>query len=350
MRRAIRKLLGLRGSARKSRRERPPEGAVFEHLWRAASAASAYPKQRSIRQPNVLLFQMGKVASLALQHAMLSNGINCFHCHTLRYEEEAQRLSQVFVSRTDALAVRNLKLLSKHTALNMLVRWYQANEVSPGRKLKVITLTRDPVTRFVSHQLQRLGYNAQPLIDWHHQVTGGSSITADIREAACAMFREVARLVIEARRSVDAASAQASGSALAKSLPRPQQFIAEAVGSALTPLDWFDQQFLPLFGVDILAAPEFRQSGLAHRDLGSIEVLVIRFEDIGRHMGAIAGHVGLASLDIPPRNVTADKPNASPILEASRIFLATELGKDFQREMRQTSYARACGYDAIAEL
>jgi hypothetical protein len=96
--------------------------------------------------------------------------------------------------------------------------------------------------------------------------------------------------------------------------------------------------------------PEFPQSGLAYRDLGSIEVLVVRYEDFGRHLGEIARYVGLPMLDVPPRNVTAEKPHAAPILDAARAFFATELGIAFQREVRQTSYGRACGYDLKAGL
>jgi hypothetical protein len=58
---------------------------------------------------------------------------------------------------------------------------------------------------------------------------------------------------------------------------------------------------MPLFDIDIGALPEFRQSGLVHRDLGSVEVLVVRFEDLGRHLGEIARYVGLRRSIFPPR-------------------------------------------------
>ena len=56
---------------------------MFEHLWRTAAAASPHGARFSIHQPNVLLFQMGKVASSALEVALIDRGINCFHCHIL---------------------------------------------------------------------------------------------------------------------------------------------------------------------------------------------------------------------------------------------------------------------------
>jgi hypothetical protein len=345
VRRLIRKLVGV-SKAKVPRPSKPPEGPVFTHLWRAAAAASHHRNQLSIHQRNVLLFQMGKVASSALQAALINRGINCFHCHTLRHDEEANRLAHMFeVQPNRVLAARDLTMLSKHTALNMLARWYRVSEVPSDRKLKVITLTRDPITRFVSHLLQGVGYDAKRLVDWHREFTGGRTNGSDVGAAAADMFRQVGRLVIEAKPSVDAEAARANGPALAMTLNPPQPFIAEGVTSALAPLSWFDRQFAPLFGVDLGSLPEFRQSGLAHRDLGSVEVLVVRFEDLYRHLGEIGRYVGLATFDLPARNVTAEKPHALPILEAANAFFATELGVAFQREVRQTRYGRACGYD-----
>ena len=118
---------------------------------------------------------MGKVASTALDNALFKRGINCFHCHSLRHEDEAGRLSQLFKAQPDLpLAARELKLLAKHTTLNMLVRWYRSNQVPVDRKLKVVTLTRDPVDWFISHFVQRFGHDARPLVEWHRHVTAAA--------------------------------------------------------------------------------------------------------------------------------------------------------------------------------
>jgi hypothetical protein len=345
VRRLVRKLLGL-SKTKAPQASKAPEGPVFTHLWRAAVAATHYRNRLSIHQRNVLLFQMGKVASSALQIALVDRGINCFHCHTLRQDEEAHRLSQLFETPPNlVLAARDLTMLSQHTALNMLARWYRTSEVPPDRKLKVITLTRDPVTRFVSHLLQRVGRDVRPLVDWHRAFSGGRTDGGDLGLAAAEMFGQVARLVTEAKPSIDVEAACVKAAALASALQPRQPFIAEGVASALAPLTWFDRQFRPLFDIDVTGLPEFRTSGLAYRDLGSVEVLVVRFEDLGRNLGEVARHVGLATLDLPARNVTAEKPHAAPILEAAKAFFATELGVAFEQELRRTSYGRACGYD-----
>ncbi len=84
LRRFVRKLIGRPPvEAKSSAGERAGENEVFGHLWRAAAAASDYRSQLSIDQPNVLLFQMGKVASLALEAALIDRGVNCFHSHFL---------------------------------------------------------------------------------------------------------------------------------------------------------------------------------------------------------------------------------------------------------------------------
>jgi hypothetical protein len=91
--------------------------------------------------------------------------------------------------------------------------------------------------------------------------------------------------------------------------------------------------------------PEFAAQGIARRNLGFADVLIVRFEDLAKHMDAVAQFVGLTSLELPRRNVTAEKPYANQVLEAARSFAATELGIAFQRELRGSDYGRACGYD-----
>jgi hypothetical protein len=346
LRRFARKLMG--GSpveANGSARERPGEDAVFEHLWRTAAAASDYRRKLSIDHPNVLLFQMGKVASLALEAALVDRGINCFHSHFLGYGREASRLSRLFQAEPNMrLAAIDLKLLTRHTALNMLTRWYRGNQVAPERRLKVITLTRDPVTWYVSQLLQQVGHDPHRLTAWHRDLIEDAA-GDDVRSAAVALLRQVGRLIVEARPSADPAAAHARGKALAMAMDPPQPYVADNFRRALTPLDWFDQEFRPVFDLDIRALPEFAAQGIAQRDLGFADVLIVRFEDLAAHLGAIARFVGLTSLELPHRNVTAEKPYANQVLEAARSFAATELGTAFQRELRQSDYGRACGYD-----
>lgn len=129
----------------------------------------------------------------------------------------------------------------------------------------------------------------------------------------------------------------------------PQPYVARNFSRALAPLTWFDEQFTPMFDIDIRALPEFAEQGLAHRDLGFADLLFVRFEDIAKHMDTIGRFVGLPSLELPPRNVSAKKPFANQVLDAARSFYKTELGIAFQRELRRSDYGRACGYDRLAK-
>jgi len=346
--RLVRKLLGLARTQETLSPARPGEDAVFEHLWRAAAAASDYRRGLSIHRPNVLLFQMGKMASLALEAALIEGGVNCFHCHYLSHGKETERLARMFESQPSfRLAAIDLKLLARHTALNMLTRWYRGNTVAPDCKLKVITLTRDPVTWYVSQLLQTLGHDPRGLRNWHRGFAKNRAADEGAGEAAGELLRQVARLVVDCRPSVDLAAAHESGRARAMAMNPPQPYIADKFRRALVPLDWFDQEFKPLFDIDIRALREFAGQGIAHRDLGFADLLIVRFEDLATHIDTVARFVGLPAFDLPPRNVTAEKPYANQILEAARSFQATELGIAFQRELRRSDYGRACGYDLL---
>ncbi|MEZ5829799.1 MAG: hypothetical protein R3D05_01300 [Dongiaceae bacterium] len=348
VRRFLRKFLGSSRTGDRALRERPGENAVFDRLWRVAAAASDYPRKLSIHQSNVLLFQMGKVASLALEATLIDLGINCFHCHFLRHDKEQSRLARLFRDEPNLwLAGTELKMLMRHTALNMLVRWYRANQVTPERKLKVITLTRDPATWYVSQLLQHVGHDASRLLGWYREFGGGDAPSDDVGEAVGALFRRLAKLIVATNPSTDPEAARESGQAMMLAMEPPQPYIAYNLERALIPLNWFDQEFTPLFGIDIRTVPELAERGLAQRDAAFADILFVRFEDLATHMESIARFVGLPPFELPQRNVTAGKPHAHQILQAARSFWATELGASFQRELRASAYGRACGYDRM---
>ena len=319
----------------------------FTHLWRSAVAASAHSSYFSIGQRNVLLFQMGKVASSALQMALLNSGVNTFHCHELRHERQAARLGHLFTAEPDLRrAAVELKLLAKHTALNMLVRWYQQHQVAPERKLKVIALTRDPALRFQSALMQMFGYDPSRLVSWHRDFSGNSNI-GEAAAATVALMGEVAALTLKTKPSCDLAAARMRGRELAMAVTPPQPLVAEGLHVALHPLDWFEREFTPIFGIGLSGLPELAEFGLVERTHDSVDILVLRYEDLSRHLDALARFVGVPALELPARNVSIDKTYGRAIREAAQPFWASDAGRDFQRELRQTAYGRACGYDRL---
>jgi hypothetical protein len=347
LRRLIGKLLGrARGGKRTARKDRSEQYIVFKRLWQVAAGASLHGERFSIRQPNLLLFQMGKVASTAIQAALIDAGINCFNAHALRHEDETQRLQRLFAEKPGSVLARSdLKLLAKHTALHMLVRWYRENKVATDRRLKVLTITRDPVSWYISHILESAGRNPNRLRKWHRDFSGVPA--SDSGQAIEELLRQVARLLVETRPSADLQAARTRGRALAIGMNPPQPYIAEAFDNALLPLCWFDEQITPLFGIDIRTLPELARDGVASRNLDFADVLVLRFEDLKRNTDRIARFADLPALAVPPRNVTTEKPYAHQILQGARRFLQTDLGAAFQHELRNSDYGRACGYDRL---
>lgn len=347
----IRKFRGRKTPAAvKSLRRRVGREAsnTFVNLWRNAVVMSAQPKKFSIEQPDLLLFQMGKVGSSAVASAALSHGINCFHCHSLDYDGEIARLSRLFHSEpSQILSALDLRFLAKHTTLNMLTRWYKTNASSARRKVKVISLTRDPATRHVSHLLQR--FDIRSLADWYRVATGLDVMTdQDLAIAVTELWRQVAQLVLDSKPSVDFPEAHARGHAAAMSMSPPQPYLARYFAQTVGPLGWFDQQFRPVFDLDIRDMPELAKSGIAQRELSFADILVVRYEDLTRHRGAIAHFLGVSGLELPPVNVTKTKAHAQTILAAARTFNATDLGQAFARELRESDYGRACGYDKLS--
>lgn len=229
----------------------------------------------------------------------------------------------------------------------MLTRWYKTNAALAGRKLKVISLTRDPATRHISELLQR--FDIRALASWYHSVTGLDIVSdQDLSSAVTQLWHQVARLVLECKPSIDLSTANTRGHAATISMSPPQPYLAHYFARTMRNLEWFDQQFRPLFDLDIRDMPELAKDGIALRELDFADTLIVRYEDLGRHVGAIARFLGITNLEVPPVNVTKKKAHAPTILAAARTFNTTELGRAFARELRESGYGRACGYDKLS--
>src|SRR6185369_16174943 len=68
---------------------------------------------------------------------------------------------------TFRLAAHDLRQHIQYVALELMTRWYQHHKQYKGRRLKVITLTRDPVTHYPSGFVRRHDDARADIIAWH---------------------------------------------------------------------------------------------------------------------------------------------------------------------------------------
>jgi Putative capsular polysaccharide synthesis protein len=223
----------------------------------------------------------------------------------------------------------------------MLVRWYQTHKRYGGQKLKVITLTRDPISFYRSIFIQRRGSILPRILSWQ-RARLGSAADAPTDEA-----RAVQDFVMELASIIAAAGDVENGeacTALAHNRWPHHPIVAQEVDTWLRPLRWFDTEITEIFGLNVLREPELRERGWAALQNDWVEIFVLRFEQLNALVPKMAEFAGLAGLTLPERNVTSRKTGASQYQAAIQAALDTPPGQACVRALRASAYARACGY------
>jgi hypothetical protein len=158
----------------------------YERIWEQMLRTGATGHRSDLNRPNVLILQMAKVASTSIKSALNKRKINALQCHGLsaaRQEHDLARLRRADV--TAKLVKRRLNQHLRYVCLHMLVRWYETYHVRHGRKLKVITLTRDPVDRFASNLMQHRSTVLPKIVPGSGN---GSARTKRRRSTNCRLF------------------------------------------------------------------------------------------------------------------------------------------------------------------
>jgi hypothetical protein len=340
-RRLARLFLGRGEDRRQPEEELDDVERSFRHIWRFLTVTSSrrHPPRR--KRPNLLVLQMGKVASLAIHQALSETGaVNAFHFHGVSPGSQEKTLRHLLTADFTPLLARELRYHVQSVALGMLVRWYQAHGPYRGHRLKLITLTRDPVNHYVSNFIQRKETLLPEIAAWQRARPRGAQ--SDEAHAVRDFMFELVSIIAEAGIAGDAPAE------LARARWPGHPVVAHEVNSCLRPLTWLDAEILATVGLDVLAEPELRRRGWAILQNDWAEVLALRFEQLSSLTPRIAAFAGVPTLTLPQRNVTNRKAGASAHKAAIQAAIETPAGQAYVRAVRSSPYARACGYDEPA--
>lgn len=322
---------------------------IFRHIFRYLKVGTDKRYLPRLGQPNALVLQMAKVASTSIQAALRDRGINAFHSHGLSPAVHHAMLSQLLErDLTIPLAAGEFRRHILNVGMEMMVRWYQRHKQFRGWKLKVITLTRDPVTHYPSGLIQRIRMVKPAILAWQRYRPGPRpENAADDAQAVADFVAELASIAVEGRCS-EGPPAYDRCVALARARWPEHPIVGDEMAAWLGPMTWFDREMTPMFDLDMLAAPGFRARGWGEQSSDWAEILIVRFEDLSSLVPEIGRFMGLADLTLPSKNISSAKRGAAAIKSAMQSALATETGRACARELRSTPYSRACGYDMLA--
>jgi hypothetical protein len=243
-------------------------------------------------EPTVIVYQMAKVGSSTVTAALRNvGGMNVFQVHLMGHEAiERWRVG-----------LRKFPRARFQTGVDIIGTLLYKGLIEPGRKLKIITLVRDPIARNCSFYFHNL------------DVLLGTEAAHD--------NVELPRLVGEFRNKFDHRGC----------------------------LRWFDTDFKPVLGVDIYEHPFPHDKGHARVTGERYDILVMRTDlDDESKKKCVEEFLGIEGLSLAPKNVGSQKPYAATY----RKFLdALELPESYVNDMLDSKYTRHFfGPDEIASL
>lgn len=238
---------------------------------------------------SIVVFQMGKVGSRTVQESLiyayrkLRQPVDIYHSHILAGFDE----SEVIIRRERPKPEPTLAVINAGRELR------QEIDSSPTRQWKIITLVRDPIARNVGTFFQVLD---EHIPNWQEKYTSERLTVGEVQRA----FLNAGSIHSE-------------------------------------PVRWFDEQLLPVFGVDVFNEPFPRETGYKIYNRNSrTPVLLIRLEDLDRQ-GALAMQefLGLKNLELINTNIGEEKEYA----ELYRLFKQKPLPDEYIQEMYSSKYA-----------
>lgn len=216
---------------------------------------------RWIRSDNVLVYQAGKVGSSSIAGSLTALGIRNIHIHYFHPWMNG---------------------ISPCDSRGYLDKIHQI--MKEKKKIKIITLVRDPLARDISTIFQSL---SDPSRDMYHGLSwkladgvieilqrGCDGLTdADINDLGAGLLKE-------------------------KNFARNRPWL----------FSWFDLELKEIFGIDIYTYPFDKEKGFSVIRQGNVECMVIKLEKMNLCTQALADFLGIQEFPLLRENIGSSKP------------------------------------------
>lgn len=280
---------------------------------------------------------MGKVGSTAICRGLREAGVAAAHSHFLGGAALVKVLSNLLEpDRTEAHIQGGIDQIGENLRLTRLVNAHRAGE--HGHPLKIVTLTRDPLSWYLSFLVQsHVAY--EPLIRaWAaRNGHGQGSYALQVQ----ALHERLLGLLGAIPGEVEASAFEAAIERARRTHPERDGLVGELLLFLRMPIIWFWEFMVPVTGIDPLRDKgEARGAALEFRSPG-IELLLIPFERLRESVPVLAEFAGLAQLELPSENVTAHKPEVAEYAGVADV--AERHGAALGR-LYDSTYARRFGY------
>ncbi len=281
--------------------------ALNYYTARAYYKYRLYRKDKQFTEPPLLIYQMGKVGSKTIKKSLENLKLNMpvYHIHGL---------SDTFIKMREERSKRYF-LTAKAHYMGISVPWLaqylrkQIGKRLDEKKIKIITLVRDPIPRKISSFFEIIDKveckdegHTYKLISYRHEF----EFTGNIGDV-----KELTKLFIE----------------ISKKNARNDQS-----------RNFFEREFKGVLGIDIFASEFPTSKGWKIYNEELADVLLIRLENLNEcYRAAFKEFLNIGEISLLDSNIGGEKAYA-PIYQEFRK--SVKLPKTFTDEMYNTKYAQ----------
>lgn len=290
----------------------------------------------------VLIVQMGKVASTAIAEALRRDDIEVLQAHIAspqRLQEQLGIMTGPVVS--DEVANRMYQDYLQELRVTFLLARQRVAGAGGAQQTRVISLTRDPLSWYWSHFAQNYDHYQALLQKFFrfHYPRGASLDPGEVFAEVQGMMFSVLE---QTTAPLDDAGALVQLMAEADALD-PTGVVFSQLNRFLVPLRWFDEDFLPGTGLDVYDFSFDREAGSALINSGGFSLLLLRYENLPELAPGIAGFVGIEALKLERANISEDKqiPFSIKTMQARGQGM---IPAPLAERIYATRYARHFGY------
>lgn len=292
----------------------------------------------------IVIFQMGKVASTALAGALREQGLEAVQAHVASPERLAAKL-KIMAAPYLSETVANTVYQDFHQELRAMYL-LSRRRVAPDAyadPLMLISPTRDPLSWYWSHFAQMYHHYDDQLLRYFLD-KGGSEPDFQAETTLISMLEQMFSVLDATPEPLDDP----------QSLPRIQSaamecdssgIVSAQVNRFLLPLRWFNEDFHPAVGLNVYDHPFDVLNGFGKIEAPGFNIMMYRYEQLEQMQRQLANFVDRPEFSLERRNATEDKDipaNVLEVLNEGRNLIPTTLVD----RIYETRYARHFGYSS----
>ena len=294
---------------------------------------------------DVIVFQMGKVGSVALCASLEAAGVSAIQTHFLGEAKLKQMLERLVNPATNAFVLSHgVRQLVQNIQLTNRVNSYRAASLRvPDQplepRLRVITVARDARDWYRSNLVQNFEGIIQDIERFG--AANGAGAPANARELLSQHLARVEQLVGVSQAPFGTPGHLQEVAALTRSYAEPE-ILRRHVQEYLRPIVWFDAIFLPSLSLDVFGAPFDHERGAARVENAFVDALVLKFETHELWEQNVSSFLGVEGFKL----LRANESNAKDAYDlVTEVWNERAANPACDRRIQATRYARHFGYD-----